>query len=728
MLRVRTEPVRLRQAATKDVDGLRSFDFQVALEARLTDDVTRAVFLSAETGAGKTRAFTLPALKHGKNLIIVAPTNALIQDISSTVEGMRALVGAPHAVHMVTRYALYALKGQAPPNRRPTQGQALLSLLCEEGERQGRPRILVTNPDSLAVAMQALYYNGESILREVLHRFLWLVFDEFHAYSPKQIPSILFLHVLIDAFGGRAARKTVFSSATPTERFHGALQRLLGLPDSAFVELRAEPVADGLQVLQGMDLTVVPRESDWDSAALRRYVASRVDGIHEHLASAACSGDVRRVCVIANSVFEASEIADLLGRAGFQRGRDLEEIRGFLAPGERGHGERRIVVGTSAIELGVNFPISLLFTEGSEGPALVQRLGRLGRGSLPRLAEAHALVPQAVCDRLHDLDGQVVPRAELRERLLGAYPRFEDFWGYVQYLGLYENRFYIRCLGELNARHRAHAAPGGAPRQQAYLEETLLPQLARAYGVPDWKAHLEWLDDELEKKGRRTREALERVLRSPRGETVPVLCAVFDRADLRRGLFPFKVYDARLLLARGDMREYAPWERYFQGGEERRRAPRWYARAGEQYGKPRAALWEEHRQEVESGDVCMFVELNGLEENYRKVEYETSARFSGLRQGNLYGLELRYRSELLGLMEQADFSEALAGRSALVASLQYGRYQGALKHERNLPPLFEVSTLHLGSAAFQVALGVNALYVWCQALADGSRRGEEESG
>jgi hypothetical protein len=49
--------------------------------------------------------------------------------------------------------------------------------------------------------------------------------------------------------------------------------------------------------------------------------------------------------------------------------------------------------------------------------------------------------------------------------------------------------------------------------------------------------------------------------------------------------------------------------------------------------------------------------------------------------------------------------------------LQYGRYQGALKQIRNLPPLFEISTLHIGGAAFQVAFGINALYLWSQALA-----------
>lgn len=726
MLQFQTKAVKLHQSAAPDVDRLRSFDFQVAIEAHLTDATTRAVFLSAETGAGKTRAFALPALKHNKNLIIVAPTNALIQDIRINVDNIARQIGAPHTVSIVTRYALYALKGQAPPNRRPTQGQALLSLLRDEEGTPNRPRIIVTNPDSLAVALQALYYNSESILREVLFRFPWLVFDEFHAYTPKQIPSILFLHALTDTFAGTAERKTVFSSATPSGQFRDVLQRLLNLPDLAFAELKAETIPDGFQVLQPTNFTLLSRESDWDTSALRHYIAERIPDIRQHLQSATVTSNPRRVCIIANSVFEASEITDLLERAEFKRGKDVEEIRGFLAPGERGRGKLPIVVGTSAIEMGVNFPISMLFTEGSEGPALVQRLGRLGRSNLSEMVEAHALVPQAVYDKLADLDGRTVLRSEFREQVLDAYPKFENFWSYVEQFGLYENRFYIQRMEEMNTRYRSEKAPHESPRQRSYLEETLLSKLAQGYRIADWQAHLQRLDEEIKKKGQRAREALERVLSSPRGETVPVNCAIFDRADLQRGLFPFKIYDARLLLSRGDIRKFAPWETFFQDGEERRRPPKWYSQAAQKYGKPNAAYWEEHWQEIESGDVRMFVELNGLTEDYRKIEYQALVKFAGLKQGNLYSLDLDYWFELLGFMEQADFSEALAGRSTLVASLQYGRYQGALKQIHNLPPLFEVSTLHVGSTAFQVAFGINALYVWSQTLARIERKQTEE--
>jgi CRISPR-associated helicase Cas3 len=726
VLQFQTKAVKLRQSAAPDLDGLRSFDFQVAIESHLTDATTCAVFLSAETGAGKTRAFALPALKHNKNLIIVAPTNALIQDICLNVGNIARQIGAPHQVHIVTRYALYALKGQAPPNRRPTQGQALLSLLRGEEGTPNKPRIIVTNPDSLAVALQALYYNSAKILSEVLYRFPWLVFDEFHAYSPKQIPSILFLHALTDTFANSMERKTVFSSATPSGQFRDVLQRLLDLPDSAFAELKAETIPDGFQVLQPTSFTVLQRESDWDTAALRRYIDERIPDIRQHLQSAPTTSGPRRVCIITNSVFEASEIADLLERTGFKRGRDVEEIRGFLAHGERGRGKLPIVVGTSAIEMGVNFPISMLFTEGSEGAALIQRLGRLGRSNLSEVAEAHALVPQAVYDKLADLNSRTVLRSEFREQVLKAYPTFENFWSYVEQFGLYENRFYIQRMEEMNTRYRSEKAPHESPRQRAYLEEALLPKLARGYRVADWQAHLQRLDEEIKKKGQRAREALERVLSSPRGETVPVNCAIFDRADLRRGLFPFKVYDARLLLSRGDIRNNAPWETFVQDGEKRQRPPKWYIQAAQKHGKANAACWEEHWQEVESGNVLMFVELNGLSEDCRKVEYQALANFTGLKQGNLYALELRYWLESFGLLEGADFSEALEERNTLVASLQYGRYQGALKQIHNLPPLFEISTLHLGNAAFQVAFGINALYVWSQTLAQIEGKQTEE--
>lgn len=710
MLNFQTQAVKLRQNVAADVDGLRSFDFQRAIEECLLDDRTRSVFASAETGAGKTRAFALPALKHGCNLIIVAPTNALIHDIQRNVEKLRDQIGAQHEVHVITRYALYALKRQMPPTRRPSQGQALLTILQgEEGDPQ-RPKILVTNPDSLAVALQALYYNSETILREVLHRYPWLVFDEFHAYTPKQIPSILFLHAIIDAFVGHTGRKTVFSSATPNGRFRAVLQHLLELPDLAFVEVQAETAKDGFQVLQPTAFTILPRESDWDTSALRRYVETNIPLIRNHLTTSASA--THRVCIIANSVFEASEITDLLVRSGFKRGRDIEEIRGFIAPSERGRGTSPIVVGTSAIEMGVNFPISLLLTEGSEGAALIQRLGRLGRSNNLEIAEAHAIVPQAVYEDLKGLAGQVVSRLEFRQRVLQAYPQFENFWSYVQQFGLYENRFYIQRMEEMNTRHRSVKASKQSPRQRAYLEETLLSKLAKGYEVADWQAHLQRLDDEINKKGPRAQEALERVLSSPRGETIPVTCAIFDKADLRRGLFPFKVYDARLLLTRGDILQYDRWEIYHKEGKEYKRPPTWYQEAAQKHGKSYADLWEEHWQEVESGQIQMFVELNGLKEDSCKIEYEAKAKLGGLKQGSLYALELMYWIEFLGWAESADFTAALQERSVLTVSLQYSRYQGAIKQIHNLPPLFEINTLHIGGAVFQVAFGINALYIW----------------
>lgn len=719
MLNFQTQAVKLRQSAAADVDGLRSFDFQSAIEEYLLDDRTRTIFASAETGAGKTRAFALPALKQGCNLIIVAPTNALIHDIQRNVEKLRDQIGAQHEVHVITRYALYALKRQMPPTRRPSQGQALLTILQgEEGDSQ-RPKILVTNPDSLAIALQAIYSDSSRILGTVLNRYPWIVFDEFHAYAPKQIPSILFLHALIDMvdnFADHSARKTLFSSATPNGQFRAILQRLLELPDSAFVEVQAETATDGFQVLQPTAFTILPRESDWDTSALRRYVEANIPLIRHHLTSSASA--TRRVCIIANSVFEASEITDLLVRSGFKRGRDIEEIRGFIAPSERGRGTLPIVVGTSAIEMGVNFPISLLLTEGSEGAALIQRLGRLGRSNSPELAEAHAIVPQAVYDDLKDLARRELSRLEFRQRVLQAYPQFENFWSYVQQFGLYENRFYIQRMEEMNTRYRSVKASKQSPRQRAYLEETLLSKLAKGYEVADWQAHLQRLDDEINRKGQRAQEALERILSSPRGETIPVTCAIFDKADLRRGLFPFKVYDARLLLTRGDILQYGPWEVYSKDGKEYKRPPTWYQDAAQKHGKSYADLWEEHWQEVESGQIQIFVELNGLKEDSCKIEYEAKAKLGGLKQGNLYALELMYWIEFLGWAESADFTAALQERSVLTVSLQYGRYQGALKQIRNLPPLFEINTLHISGAVFQVAFGINALYVWSKMMSN----------
>lgn len=716
MTQVTTHLVRLKREDRIEADGLRSFEFQRNLEDKLLDDITRLIFLSAETGGGKTRGFTLPAIKSSdRNLIIVAPTNALIHDIRRHVELLiermrRGGATVNHEVQVVTRYALYTLnRREAPSGRRPRQGEALLEIL--RGADPGNPRppeqplILITNPDSLAVAMQMLYFEAERILGEILHTFPWIVFDEFHAYAPKQIPAIFYLHALIEAFADPIGRKTVFSSATPAGQFEGALRRLLELTDEQIHHETVDPVhsndQDSFQILQVTNFTLFKREAAWDISALRRYVADHLPDIRKHLKT-----PDHRVCVIANSVFEASEIADMFRAERFE----VEEIRGFMSQRDRGKGVASVVVGTSAIEMGVNFPISMLFTEGLGGPGLIQRIGRLGRTQLDEQAIAHVLVPPGVYEKLQTQDGKTISRAEFRDNLLASYPVFEDFWSYVRQFGLYENRYYIHRLAEYNAERRTPKARSEGPRQAAYFEAELLPRLAKAYELDDWQVHLQWLDEQIATIPG-AKEAVEAALRSTRGETIPMTCAIYDRADINRGYFPFKTYDARLVLSRGDIiGPIDPWE-----DAEKNRLPGWYLRAAKRWRDTEE--WEEHRQDVMTGHVDLFVELNGLREMYTPVEYEAATRrLRWLQSDQLYAFPLRYWAENLDLITYAGMSNVLEEKRVLTFAIKASKFRGTFRQEKNLPPLFEIATLYLQGRGFQVVFGVNALYMWSRKL------------
>ena len=715
MMQVATHSVRLKRVGCTEADELRSFGFQCSLEDKLRDGVTRLIFLSAETGGGKTRGFTLPALKTGRNLIIVAPTNALIHDIRRNVELLiermrRGGATVDHEVQVVTRYALYTLnKREAPSGRRPRQGEALLEIL--RGADPGNPRppkrplILITNPDSLAVAMQMLYFEAERILGEILHLFPWIVFDEFHAYAPKQIPAILYLHALIETFADPTGRKTVFSSATPAGQFEATLCRLLDLTDQQVHPETVDPThpndRDAFQILQATDLTLFKREAVWDISALRRYVADHLPDIRKHLKTPG-----HRVCVIANSVFEASEIADMFRAEKFK----VEEIRGFMSRRDRGEGVAPVVVGTSAIEMGVNFPISMLFTEGLEGPALIQRIGRLGRTQSDERAIAHVLVPPGVYEKLQVLNGKTIPRAGFRNSVLASYPVFEDFWSYVRQFGLYENRYYIHRLAEYNAERRTPKARSEGPRQAAYFEAELLPRLAKAYELDDWQAHLKWLDEQITAIPG-AKEAVEAALRSTRGETIPMACAIYDRADINRGYFPFKTYDARLILSRGDIvGPIDPWE-----DAEKKRVPGWYLKVAKH--RQDTEDWEGHWQEIMTGHIDLFVELNGLREMYTPVEYEAvTRRLRYLQPGQLYAFPLRYWAENLDLITYAGMSNVLEEKPVLTFVIKTSKFRGTLRQEKDLPPLFEIATLYLQGRGFQVAFGVNALYMWSQKL------------
>ena len=102
--------------------------------------------------------------------------------------------------------------------------------------------------------------------------------------------------------------------------------------------------------------------------------------------------------------------------------------------------EKDILVGTSTVDIGVDFHINYLIFEAFNAGNFLQRFGRLGRHDEFGIYQAYALIPRFVLERLtRILDGQEgVEREKFNDAVLEAFPTEQEYlhytyrWGVVQ--------------------------------------------------------------------------------------------------------------------------------------------------------------------------------------------------------------------------------------------------------------------------------------------------------
>lgn len=121
--------------------------------------------------------------------------------------------------------------------------------------------------------------------------------------------------------------------------------------------------------------------------------------------------------VIVNSVLNAIRLEDRLVESGFPRD-SLAIIRGLSHRAIRDTRGKLLALGTSAIEVGVDFRCDYLLFEASEAASFLQRFGRVGRH---RAGKAVVLVPPNAFQGMSGLPPEI-DRAAFEERIYAWYP------------------------------------------------------------------------------------------------------------------------------------------------------------------------------------------------------------------------------------------------------------------------------------------------------------------
>jgi CRISPR-associated endonuclease/helicase Cas3 len=426
-------PVYSSYAARERVIGsTRLLKHQVATLDAFRNPEIDVVFNVAMTGDGKSLAAYLPSfLDNEIRLLAMYPTNELIQDQYT------ALAGYQRDLQLkLPRYdAMYGsrisqLMREHDEDRRFEEARKFLV----------RNHLLLTNPD-LVHFMFSHQYGWEHQPKELavtagsfFHHFL---FDEFHVFGiPQTVAVMNMLGYLLANYRKkpREQKKFLFLSATP----HHLLTRLFDVSGIRYTIVQGEYISTAHPayrcILQPCSLSFHEVNQD---ASVEIWVQEHVDEIvrffHVHTDA--------KAAILVYSVATARRLVAFLREYLRPYGLEVGENTGLASAEEkRASFHKHLLVGTTTVDIGVDFRINYLIFEATSAGSFLQRFGRLGRHSGFDLYQAHALVPRFVMERLklRFPTEQEVERVQLNEAIREAFPGEQTFahytsrWGVVQ--------------------------------------------------------------------------------------------------------------------------------------------------------------------------------------------------------------------------------------------------------------------------------------------------------
>jgi DEAD/DEAH box helicase domain-containing protein len=328
--------------------------------------------MAYSTAAGKSLVFQAPVLKaalEGETSLLLFPTKALAHDQLRRLKAMAEALEIP---------GVFPYDGDtASGERRKAREEGL---------------VLLSNPDMLHFGL--LPRHGE--WASFLSRLRYLVLDELHAYRGvfgTHVALVLFRLLRLARHYGANPQVIAASATIKNPKEHA--EALTGLP---FVELKAEVARSERELLVLLPKPLDPKGERRRSPLLEAAYLARA------LADEGLKG-----LVFANSRKSAELIARYAAHPGvrpYRAGYTAKERRRLEEALKRG--EVRVLVSTSALELGVDIgeldAVALVGYPGSVA-AFWQRAGRAGRG------ERRALV--VFIPREDPLDEYFLHRPEL---------------------------------------------------------------------------------------------------------------------------------------------------------------------------------------------------------------------------------------------------------------------------------------------------------------------------
>lgn len=346
--------------------------------------------------------------------------------------------------------------------------------------------LILTNPDIFHLIIHHQYQDPayeNSLVPLLMAKFpdLW-VFDEFHIFGAHQEAAVLNSLSFIRRSQQRK-RRFLFTSATPKPKFIEQLKaagfKTIEIPGN----YTDTPTTGYRQILQSIALEFVQLKQQ----TVLEWLAAH----HAEIKVALANEKAGRGLIILNSVAQAGQAVRLLTE--LLPGVEVREISGRMDCDSRQKTQDDLksaecpvlVVGTSAVDVGVDFKIHLLIFESSNSATVIQRLGRLGRHKGFNHYQAIALLPEHAPWILSQLEKEMADRATVdRQTLVDAvtqafdepteYENYRKEWGSLQAQGM------LWQIGKDN------------PKVVAHLREAISADLRQVYDSKFTSAQFCW--------------------------------------------------------------------------------------------------------------------------------------------------------------------------------------------------------------------------------------------
>jgi CRISPR-associated endonuclease/helicase Cas3 len=429
---IRILPVYSELYPGRTIGSIQLLRHQVETLEAFRDPDIDVIFNTAITGDGKSLAAYLPTFQDHKHVIALYPTNELIRDQYTSLSKyeQRLNIRLPNNDTMYGARISQLMREHDAPER------------LEEVRKLIRHNpILLTNPDLVHLMLSLQYgwgHRRKELPYELGVQFDYFLCDEFHVFDVPQVISMTnMLGYLATLYQHRPDehKKFLFLSATPNMLFDALLKRG-GLRYKRIKGSYCSSEQEGYRrILQPCDLELYEVSQE---QRIEQWIEDHLDEIRDFFKQ----HDGSKGAILVNSVATARRLVALLkDRLEQPYGISIGENTGLTNPEERRLSfEKTILVGTSTVDIGVDFRINYLIFEAYGAGSFIQRFGRLGRHEGYDVYRAFALVPRFVLERFTQQFGTQaeIERETFNSMVHEVYPTEVEFrrytrrWGVVQ--------------------------------------------------------------------------------------------------------------------------------------------------------------------------------------------------------------------------------------------------------------------------------------------------------